>query len=385
MNPASGRQNISSQDKELEELKQSVTGSRSNTPMQIKQYESESARNIDDQFRYIFGEQTYMTFGLESGYINGHTTFRIAFDNPYAVGGHGESELRWPLNNSLIGLGTSFNYRLNKNVDDMRDRARLDFIWLTRMDKNSGRMRDSDWIENDLGFIDYYDNNGVGGLDGSSAWATDHAGKDIYSETVANVDDLNIFDVNYTYNFWPHSNWAIGPRLGYRYQEFDFSAHSLEQTGYGPYGDPLFENDYIDTQNLKWGTYEAKYYIPYIGLSSQFLWQEKFYLFFNFGFSDWVKIKDKDTHLYPTNPLGKNMVSKGTTKGWAHLYNIQSGWRLSKNWLFSLGATYVEQDAKGDIVEYIYYNGVLNGYTDPIGHKVTSKYWLIDLSLKYRF
>jgi len=156
-------------------------------------------KNINDEFRSIFGDQTYMTFGLEGGYINGRTTFQFDFDNDYTVGGHGESELRWPLNNSLIGLGATFNYRMNKGVDDMRDRARMELIWLTRLNENSGRMLDSDWIENDSGYL------GVP--------VVDHPGKDIYSESVADVDSLNIFDVNYTYNFWPHRNWAIGPRV----------------------------------------------------------------------------------------------------------------------------------------------------------------------------
>jgi len=199
----------------------------SNTSMQLRQYESKRQKNINDEFRSIFGDQTYMTFGLESGHINGRTTFQFDFDNDYSVGGHGESELRWPLNNSLIGLSASFNYRLNKNVDDMRDRARMELIWLTRLNEKSGKMLDSDWIENDVGFIDYYDNNGVGGLDGSDGWATNHEGKDIYSESDADVDSLNIFEVNYTYNFWPNKNLAIGPRFGYRYQQFNFSAYNV--------------------------------------------------------------------------------------------------------------------------------------------------------------
>ncbi len=379
---SSSQQNMSAQDKERKELEESVLRSHSNTSWQPKQYESKPQKNINDEFRSIFGDQTYMTFGLESGYINGRTTFQFDFDNDYTVGGHGESELRWPLNNSLIGLGATFNYRMNKDVDDMRDRARMELIWLTRLNEKSGKMLDSDWIENDVGFIDYYDD---GILNGSDGWATNHGGKDIYSETVANVDDLGIFDINYTYNFWPKTNWAIGPRLGYRYQEFNFSAHSLEQTGYGPYGDSRYENDYIDTQDLKWITYEAKYSIPYIGLSSQLLWQEKFYFLFNFGFSDWVKVKDKDTHLYPTSGTGHNMVSKGSTEGFAYLYNFQGGWRFDKNWLLSVGATFVNLATKGDLTQYHYYYGVLSSYTTPAPHKVISRYWLADLSLGYHF
>jgi len=341
----------------------------SNIPMQLKQRESKPQKNINDEFRSIFGDQTYMNFGLESGYINGNTTYQFNFNNGYSLGGESESELKWPLSNSLIGIGTSFNYRLNKAKDDMRDRARLDFVWFTRLNEKSGRVRDSDWIENDSGYLDVP--------------VVDHPGKDIYSETVGNVDSLNIFDVSYTYNFWPHRNWAIGPLFGYRHQQFNFQSHSLEQIGYGPYDSSDF--NYVDTQDLKWGLYEAKYSIPYLGLSSQFLWQEKFYLLFNFGFSDWVKVKDKDTHLYPTRTDGLNMVSKGSTEGFAYLYNFQGGWRFDQNWILSLGATFVNLATKGEVTEYFYNFGELSGYTDPASHKVTSRYWLIDLALRYHF
>lgn len=348
----------------------------------LKQYGSKSKRNIHDEFRSLFGDQVYMNLGLESGYINGSSTFQFDFDNDYSVGGHGESELRWPLNNNLIGLVATFNSRLNKEVDDMRDRVRMELIWLTQLNKGAGKMQDSDWIENDLGYIDYNDD---GTLNGSDGWATNHDGKDIYSESDADVSSLNIFDINYTYNFWPHKNLAIGPRVGYRYQQFNFSAYNVEQVGYGPYGPGPFDQSYIDTQQLRWGKYKATYSIPYLGLSSQLLWKEKLYLLFNCGFSDWVKVEDRDTHLYPTSGTGHNMVSKGSTEGFAYLYNFQGGWKFDKDWLLNLGATYVNLATKGDLTQYHYYYGVPGAVSDSTAHKVTSEYWLIDLSLRYHF
>jgi len=378
---------ISAQDQERLVLEESATHLYPKVPVQSKLNQSDSLKNMSNEFKSAFGDQTYMTLGLKSGYINGHTTFRIAFDNPYSVGGHGESELKWPLNNALAGIGTSFNYRLNKDVDDSRDRARVDFIWLTGLDENSGRMRDSDWIQNDVGYIDYYDD---GSLNGSSAWATNHDGKDIYSETVSDVKDLNICDVNYIYNFWPNKNWAIGPRLGYRYQKINFYSHSLEQIGYGPYGSSgSYNQGYMDTKDRKWINYEAQYSIPYFGLSSEFNWKEKFSFLFNFGFSDWVRIEDQDTHLYPTfyETYGytRNMVSKGHTEGQAYLSNIQGLWRLQKNWLLSLGVTWLDLDTKGYTIQRIYDAGALVSETSPIEHRVTSEYWLVDLSLRYNF
>jgi len=355
-------------------------------PAEEPRKEIKFAQDIRKDIRAKFGERAYAAFGVQAGYIRGDTTYHMSFDNPIEIGGHGESELEWPLSNSLIGINADFNYRQSKKDQDIRDRDRIAFSWFTNINKKSGEMKDSDWIENDVGLIDFSDD---GLLNNSAIGAWNNPGKDIYSETNSKLDKGHIFDVNYTHNFWPLENWGIGPQVGYRYQKFSFSAYDLDQVGYGPYGPGFFDQSYKDTRGLKWITYEAKYNIPFFGLNSELTWKNKFFLLFNFGYSGWVSVRDKDTHLYPTEDeqtgINHDMVSKGKTKGEAYLSGIKGGWRFWPNWLLSAGGSYVDIKAKGSIVQNEYYDGVLWGVSPAIGEKVTSQYWLVDASVRYDF
>jgi len=338
---------------------------------------------------FAFGEKAYLSLGLQEGRIKGETTYHISFDNDYAVGGHGESELRWPLDNNLMGIYTSVHYKRNKDEPVIHDRARLDLEWwFARFDKDAGKMRDYDWIQNDVGYIDYNDGPPYNTLDGSSAWASNHEGIDIYSESVAKLDGSDIFDAAYTYNFWPRENLTIGPRLGYRYQRFRFSSYSLDEFGYGPYGPGPFDQSYKDERALKWGEYKVTSHIPYMGLSSELTWKNKFSLFFKFGYSNLVRIKDQDTHLYPTADefygFNVDMVSKGHCKGTAYLTDFGGDWKFWPNWLLSVGATHLGIEAKGKmnqsfrIGELMYTGG-------DVGEKITTKYWVIKGAIRYVF
>jgi len=323
---------------------------------------------------FAFGEKTYLAMGLQQGRIKGETTYHIAFDNDYADGGHGESELRWPLDNNLIGIFTSVHYKRNKDEQIIHDRARLDLEWwFARVNKDAGKMRDYDWIENDVGYL-------------GGGWY--HEGVDIYSETVAELDRSDIFDAAYTYNFWPMENWAIGPQFGYRYQRFKFSAYSVDQVGYGPYGPGPFDQSYKDAAGLKWIEYKVRSHIPYVGLSSELTWKNKFSLFFKLGYSNLVRIKDQDTHLYPdedqAHGYNTDMVSKGSCDGTAYLADFGGDWKFWPNWLLSVGATHLDIEAKGKmnqsfrVAQYIVPGG-------DVGEKITSKYWLIKGAIQYSF
>ena len=102
-----------------------------------------------------------------------------------------------------------------------------------------------------------------------------------------------------------------------------------------------------------------------------------------------MHIKDRDTHLYPSTDeaLGINydMVSLGHSDGDAYLINMKGAWRFHPHWFLSLGATYVNLDAKGTLTQHLILGGIEIGVTEPIDNKISSEYWLLKASLNYRF
>jgi outer membrane protease len=337
---------------------------------------------------YIFGENgnpdSNIALGVQTGYITGTSTYHISFDNPIEIGGHTESELEWPLNNALIGIGLELNYKGSVSHPTIPNRAGFRFSWFTRIDQDSGTMKDSDWIENDIGYIDYNDN---GALDGSSAWASNHDGLDIFSQSPSKLEACNIIDLNYNYNFLVNDFGALGLLLGYYYQYFRFSVHSLNQVGYGPYGPGPYDQTYQDPDNLKWGEYIIETQVPYFGASGELNWRDKLSLFLSFGYSAWAMLKDEDTHLYPTvTSPDVDMVSNGKTNSAdAYLVNVTGNWRLAPRWLLSLGGSFVSVSARKSVVEHFYVDGVEVSSTPPIDETAKSEYWLARLSLKYVF
>ena len=333
--------------------------------------EEKFVSEIQTALRAIFGEKARATFGLGLSQILGQTAYHISFDNPFDLGGHGESELEWPIKNTFFTLTSILHYRQNKDAPGVfaRDQARFDFAWFTKFDDRDGVMRDSDWIENDVGFLG-------GGYQ--------QEGKDIFSKSTSKLKKADIINLAYTYNFWPYEQLSIGPQLGYRFSRFEFSAYNLNQVGYGPYA-----TDYTfrDSRNLEWGTYTQEQSIPYMGFSSE-CFLDKFFMHFNFGFSKWAQTHGEDIHLYPTadEALGYNvdMVSKGSTKGSAILWGIEGGWNFHPKWLFNLGVNYIDIFTKG-VMSQTY---KIDGEDIPIGdvgEKVTSEYWQINTSIKYLF
>jgi outer membrane protease len=328
---------------------------------------------MNDPVYYLLGSRGYFTLGLLSGYINGRTRYHIQFDYDYSAGGHVESELNWPLSNSLIGLITSLNYRLTENPDETRDRARLELAWfMRRIDKSAGKIEDSDWFENDVGYLGGGSNN---------------SGKDIYSESNAKLDDVRLIDASYIYNFWLQNDFAIGPRLGVRAQKFNFSAYDLDEVGYGSYD--LVGYTYRDTRGRKWLEYRANYSIPYFGLGSEYRLKDNLNLLFSFGYSPWVHIKDVDTHLYPdydeTYGINRDMLSEGHCDGHAYLWGVRGAWRITPDWLLNIGGSYVDLEASGNMIQKVYHDGALYSISNPIGERITSEYWLADLSLSFIF
>ncbi len=318
-------------------------------------------------------ENLYTSVGMQTGFATGDTIYHISFDNPWESGGHGESQLSWPIHNYLIGVEASLSYRLNASDPVARDRARLRFSWFTNLDDASGKMKDSDWIENDVGYLGGGEN---------------HDSYDIFSTSDCTLDRAHLWDVSYVYNFWPVKSIGIGPLLGLRYQTFEFHASNLQQDGFYSYY-PDFS--YHDNRNLRWGDYESRQTLPYLGINTDVHISDTFFLNLGLGYSDWARIRDEDTHRYPTadEALGGNydMVSKTSADGSVFLSSVKAGWRFLPNWAWTLGANYLTVSAKGNTVQRTYYNNELLSATDggAINTRVTCEYWLIDTSLRCSF
>ncbi len=348
-------------------------------PLKLPPPDSEIKNQLSKGLQAMVGQRAYASFGVNSGVINGFTMYRIEFENAWADGGHMESQLVWPLRNVMMGITGQLNYRTSDSTEeDPRSLCSLGVKWQTNVSDGSGHIQDSDWIENDVGFIE--DQMGA-----PQPWAWNHPGKDIYSEADTEVDGANIVDVTGTYNLWLTKGIAIAPRIGYRYQKFMFSSYNLDQVGYGPYGPPWpFDQSYLDTQHRQWLKYSTKYRFPYLGLGSEMKWKD-LSLFSHFDYSPWVNVRDADTHLYPTDPFGTTMVSDGHHSGRAYIFGFDAGWQFLPNWRLTAGTSYVKIYAAGSYTQRTYIGGILVGVSDPVTARLANKYWLTDASVQYVF
>jgi hypothetical protein len=315
--------------------------------------------------------QFFITLGPEVRYVNGHSTYHIRFDNPWASGGHGESELEWPLDNWFAGINLLVGSKGGPK-NPHQTKGQFNFRLLSRISEDAGTMKDSDWIENDAAY-----------------GYPPHPGKDLYGELDAKLEEGVIFDVNYAYNFSLNKSFSIWPMLGLRYTEFKWSGWNLVQRNFGPW---VAEN-YIDTNGWEWIRYEITYWIPYLGVNSEILFgkNHQFRLNLNFGYSNWVDVDDKDTHLYPkwdaANPgFNRDMISEGDCEGEAYILRIEGWWSFRHNWSLDLGGEYIDIDTEGSMQQKQYINGTLIGVSGlPIKDTVTSAYWSGIVKISYEF
>lgn len=313
-----------------------------------------------------FASEIFAKIGPEVRYVSGDSTYHISFDNPWAAGGHGESELEWPLDNWFGGI----NYLGGDKGDHNQIKNQFGLRVLGRINEDAGTMKDSDWIENDAAF-----------------GYPSHPGKDLYGELDAELEKGLVFDVNYAYNFLFWKKFSIGPMLGYQYKKFKWSGRNLVQRNYGPY----VAEDYTDTNGWEWGTYEVTCQIPYVGVNSEVLFgkDDQFRWNLKFAYSYWVHVFDKDTHLYPdwdaANPgFNLNMISKGDCEGEAYILEMETSWNFVRNWSLGLGGEYVDIDTEGSLKQRRYINGTLVGISGlPIEETVTSSHWSALLTISY--
>ncbi len=309
----------------------------------------------------VYSAEPFTKLGLETRYINGDSTYHISFDNTWENGGHGESELEFPLANIMAGISLIVGSRHEENPS--LTKAQFSVTWLGVVTQAAGTMKDSDWIENDAAFGE-----------------TPHAGKDLYTESDAQLQGT-IFDMNYAYHFTFYNSWTIGPMLGYRYQGFEYNIYGYR----GIYWTTPVSGE------CKHLEYKITYRIPYIGLSSDLLFgkNNQFQLNLTFAYSDRAKADDRDRHLYPdwdaAHP-GYNLdrISEGDCEGEAYIMKIEGCWSFRPDLSLDLGGEYVVIDTEGSQQQKEYINGILVGInTGPIKETITSSRWSAILRISY--
>jgi len=136
---------------------------------------------------------------------------------------------------------------------------------------------------------------------------------DVYSESDANLDAL-IMNINLQYRFYESPNWSFSVGLGYIGENFDYEVSNLDQ--WYPSSEYYFGYDlgheYVSGKVL---TYKARYSIPYMETSAQYI-KDKFCVEASLGYSSIVRVIDEDHHIL------RNKVCKGDCNGDATLFSL---------------------------------------------------------------
>jgi outer membrane protease len=289
----------------------------------------------------------YLDLGLQSGYIDGDTTYRISFPG-------GASELEFPVRTYLIGPHVVWGYQ-NAQKQDI---VRLEAKWLTNLGDGKGKMKDSDFIDDDSAFF---------GMP-----VPDNPGLDIYSESRMDLG-VDIIDANLVYNFWPVKCLSIGPLVGFKYQRLEYDVSDTNQVGFGPYA-----ADFTASVSGKTLDYWVKYYIPYFGLSSDLMLGNKIRMNFKGAYSPWTWAEDRDDHLL------RFKRSEGDTDGYAWIASVNGSWNFLPHWILTLGGEYTKIHTTGD-QHQSFYDGPLMGLAFDVDDKITSEQWYYSVTVTYRF
>lgn len=304
----------------------------------------------------ILPENIHLSGGIVSGNIEGDTAYRIDFPS-------GTSQLEFPLDSTLFGFEFGINYKSlkEKNYDKSKFNIRL----LTAPRNNAGKMKDSDWL------TDATDISEVGSA---------HPGLDIYSESTAKLSAL-IMDINYIYNIFSTKKITFGLSTGYLYERFEYSIYDLEQVGFGPYA-----AGYTGNVAGKVLDYEVNYYIPYVGLDTNILLDERFLLSLQWDYSGLARASDRDDHIL------RNKIAEGNCNGNASIISLNAVWQVQPKWDIQLAYTYINIKTKGKQSQFWYGDDPASpGYDDTgdsvkgIDDKISSSQKVISVTVRYRF
>ncbi|RME65273.1 MAG: omptin family outer membrane protease [Nitrospirae bacterium] len=283
------------------------------------------------------------SLGPQFGYLSGHTTYHIS---SYSGSSGVESELEFPLRAALGGL------KLTARDEKMT----LELGLMTNLTSGSGKLKDSDWLTNDLDIQET---------------GQAHPGKDIYSESAIDLRAL-IFEGSLKAKAYTIGPVVLLPRVGGAIQYFEFSAYDTEQVGYGPYA-----SLYTVSVSGKTIDYNVTYFFFYLGPEFE-VNSEGLGLSAGVYFCPYVYATDRDDHLL------RYKLSEAETDGTGYMAALSLYWTSQRGPEVSLKASYIKLDTDGTQTQ-TFYDGPYQGQTFSVDDTIKTEQWTGLLSVLWRF
>lgn len=314
-----------------------------------------SAEPDDDWSSQTQPMYTTKALALHSGFLQGYTKYRINFSG-------GASELEFPLDVPVWGVKGILGYK--DSSSDLNETARFTFTYLTNTSQDAGKMKDSDWIDDDIGMMHY-----IYGTDISQ----NHSGVDIYSESDTELK-AEILAFDYLYNLYPKQLISFGPLAGYQVQKFTYRASNTVQVGYGPYSSVAGAS-----ANTKTLDYFVKYEIIYLGVGLLSGDTKNFTFNAGFGYSPWAKAQDRDDHI------ARKKLSTGEATGFAYVFKGDAEWHFSSQWALSFAGQYQKFVTDGNQHQIFYDDPSLADVVIDVDNTISTKSYFIIAGLVYYF
>lgn len=307
----------------------------------------------DSYGRWNSGDETSIDvpifLGFDAGYLYGDTTYHIS---DY-VGTSGiESELEFPLQAPLAGVTFGFGRSSMRSETPFS----LQATWRTNLGAGYGKMKDSDWLTDDIDIF---------------LVGTANPGKDIYSESEIELT-ANIIDVRMAYAFHPSRSSAISPLVGYLRQNYEYDVMNTNQVGYGPYA-PGYTG-FVAGKTL---AYEITYTLPYAGLQLDLI-GDTFSLRLEAVYSPDATAEDRDDHIL------RYKLSTAKADGDMIGGQLLAEWAAGNAVTIGLSGCYMRISTTG-IQTQMFYAGPYAGWTAAINDKITSSQASGFLSVSFGF
>ncbi len=204
--------------------------------------------------------------------IGGYTKYRIAASDST---GSVESELEFPLGGVLAGL----RGQLASPRDGNRRRWIFEASGMLSLAGSNGVLKDSDWIDGSVETATPPDGLGL----------APHAGKDIYSESKADLHAL-VLEARAALELEPSPGFRLAPLVGVLYQRFTYDVRDVVQVGYGSYA-----ADFTGSVSGPVLDYEVRYRAVYVGARGELV-RGRFSAAAELWYSPIASAEDRDDH-----------------------------------------------------------------------------------------